>query len=216
MHSPTAANLLQVTNDGTILRSQPDPKSSIVLTLARGALVQQDPLSDASKHGNAWQAVTVGTIKGWVTSDALVPLKHGALLQPTGQGDVAHVVQHGNSIHPQEKATAVRPAEQVNAGDARSVALPRYQVLLDGLALRVSPDINATVVVQLNRGSVLEALPESQQGYWTAVQVAGRRGWVPAQWILPISPSVPVVSATQVAPTPAVTPAAPTPTVSQY
>ena len=194
-HLPTAAILMQVTTDGTILRSQPDQKSSVVLKLARGALVQHDAEVVSSNYKIAWQAVTVGTTKGWILGSALVPLNPEAVLQPTEHGDVAHVVQEGYSIRSVARAKSVRPAEQVNADAALSTSLPRYQVLLDGLALRVSPDINAAVVVQLNSGSVLEALPESQQGYWTAVQVAGRRGWVPAQWILPIALSMPAVSA---------------------
>ena len=109
-------------------------------------------------------------------------------MHPTAQTDLAHIAQQGRPVGNSATGTAFAPAPVDTANDGnRHVFSPRYRVLLDGLALRVGPDINAMTVVQLNDGSIVEALPESNQGYWIAVQIAGKRGWVPAQWLLPLA-----------------------------
>jgi pilus assembly protein CpaC len=58
--------------------------------------------------------------------------------------------------------------------------------MLNKLAVRVSPDINAAVVATLAEGDVVEALPIPNRQYWMAVQVNGKRGWTAAQWLHPV------------------------------
>ena len=62
---------------------------------------------------------------------------------------------------------------------------PRFRVLLGGLAMRVAPEVNASLITKLDYGRVVDGLPEQSQGYWTAVEVDGKRGWVATQWLLP-------------------------------
>ena len=68
---------------------------------------------------------------------------------------------------------------------ARPVPAPRFRVLLGGLAVRVAPDVNSSTVTKLEYGRVVQGLPEPSQGFWTAVDVDGQRGWVATQWLLP-------------------------------
>lgn len=67
----------------------------------------------------------------------------------------------------------------------RSIASPRFRVMLDGLAVRIAPDVTSAVLTKLDQGRVVEGLPEQTQGYWTAVDAGGKRGWVATQWLLP-------------------------------
>ena len=55
----------------------------------------------------------------------------------------------------------------------------------DGLALRIAPDVNATLLQRLPFNSVVEALPQPLRFGWAAVQVGDRRGWAQAQWLAP-------------------------------
>jgi pilus assembly protein CpaC len=55
------------------------------------------------------------------------------------------------------------------------------------LALRVTPDVNAPVVTNLAEGQVVVGLAQSAQGYWTAVEAGGKRGWAASQWLHPIT-----------------------------
>ena len=194
------AMLLQVSVDHTILRSKPDVKSGALLELARGAIVRIDD-SAAAPQRPAWRAVIVGATAGWILRNAAAPVDAQQLMQTTKHADQAnrqvpaqriHVGQRSNNVQPGTRAAvAVRPAENPATDEPEICTLPRFRVLLDGLAMRVPPNINATAVMQLDRGAELEGLPESPQGVWTAVQIGERRGWVPAQWLLPLDSSKP-------------------------
>jgi pilus assembly protein CpaC len=175
------SGLLQVTFDSTALHASPSASSPILLQLGRGAVVQYRDRPAPPQLRNFWRAVNVGGIEGWVANRALVPLKSDQPLRPNRKSDPVHIAQQGQPVSP-GGITAARP-EAVERADG--AALPRYQVLLDGLAVRVTPDINALAVLQLNSGSVVEGLPEQPRGYWRAVQVAGKRGWVATQWLMP-------------------------------
>ena len=182
-HSPmTDAMLLQVTADNTALRTSPSSTSPVLLQLGSGAVVQlRDRLTPARLH-TEWRAVQVGSIEGWVASRALVPLKSDQPLRPQRMSDPIHIAPQGQPVSAGGVLAAALPQGNVSN---ESLNLPRYQVLLDGLAMRVTPDINALAVLQLNSGSVVEALPEQPRGYWRAVQAAGKRGWVAMQWLMP-------------------------------
>ena len=78
------------------------------------------------------------------------------------------------------------PSTVVSQSNAKP-NLPRFRVLLDGLALRAAPDVNAQLVARLDNGALVEGLPQRAQGYWSSVQLSGKRGWVPTQWLLPQS-----------------------------
>lgn len=64
---------------------------------------------------------------------------------------------------------------------------PQYAVLLNQLAMRVTPDINAPVLVNLAEGQVVRGLALEPRGAWSAVDADGKRGWVATLWLRPVA-----------------------------
>jgi pilus assembly protein CpaC len=73
---------------------------------------------------------------------------------------------------------------------ASAAAGSPYTVVPDSLAMRVTPDVNAPAMATLARGDLVLSLALPARGGWTAVQAAGRRGWVSSQWLQPVAPQV--------------------------
>ena len=67
-----------------------------------------------------------------------------------------------------------------------------YKVARNGLALRITPDVNAEVVTRPAAGAVALALPHLPRGGWTAVQIGegatAQRGCIASQWLAPETP----------------------------
>jgi pilus assembly protein CpaC len=63
----------------------------------------------------------------------------------------------------------------------------KYTVLMNRLALRITPDINASILQNLSQGQVVQGLRLSSRGAWTAVDAGGERGWVATQWLQPVA-----------------------------
>jgi pilus assembly protein CpaC len=70
---------------------------------------------------------------------------------------------------------------------ASADAGPQYAVLLNQLALRVTPDINAPVLANLAEGQVVRSLALEPRGAWSAVEADGKRGWVASLWLRPVA-----------------------------
>lgn len=64
---------------------------------------------------------------------------------------------------------------------------PQYAVLLNKLAMRVTPDVNAPALVNLAAGQVVHSLVLEPRGAWSAVEAQGKRGWVATQWLQPVA-----------------------------
>lgn len=202
----SGGSLLQVIGDTTVLRAAASGASPILLHLSRGSVVRLGDLPTQSTDQTVWHHVLVGTGKGWVTGRDIAPLKlekparpdqANAVTAPASQGKLlgARVVPAAiqRSSVP-AVATAVTPATTAPMTSTASAAsgtatgagpATRFRVLLDGLAMRVAPDVNALTVMKLGNGRVVEGLPEQNQGHWTAVEAGGKRGWVATQWLLP-------------------------------
>lgn len=183
----TRGALMQVVHDASYVREAPNFTSAILLPLGRGAIVELVDTTVAPKSPPAWQRVRIGTIQGWIAGSVLAPLHSEAPIRPRMDSDVSHLARHGQPVGMGAIATAIMPAEPVQGSVPLTGTARRYKVNLDGLALRVAPDVNAMTVVQLNLDSEVEGLPEAPRGHWVAVQVAGKRGWVPLQWLIPAS-----------------------------
>ena len=183
-----AANqeLLQVQKEQTPIHAAPNANSDVLLQLGRGAVVHVDKSIGLGNLINGWRPVVVGQLHGWIAGAATVKFNEAAMIIPDTQNNLAHAARDGQVVGTTAAATMMMPTAPAVTDAANPLALPRYRVILDGLAMRVSPNINAMTVTQLNRGSVVEALPERAQGFWCAVQVAGRRGWIPLQWVMPL------------------------------
>lgn len=58
----------------------------------------------------------------------------------------------------------------------------------DGTVLRLTPDINASVLVRLRRGDPMRALDLAPRGRWLAVQAGEQRGWVVSTGLSLVAP----------------------------
>jgi pilus assembly protein CpaC len=179
-------SLLQVTVRRAQLRAEPSITSLSLLQLAQGAVVRLGDRPSAVTGSTTWRPVVVGTVEGWISSAALAPVKLEAPVAADRNDAVARLAIQGKPLGRRVAATSVLPASTVRQdGNANQSSQLRYQVLLEGLAMRLTPDVNALTVSQLSAGSVVEALPEPSRGYWTAVRAGDQRGWVATQWLIP-------------------------------
>ena len=182
----SSGSLLQVIADRAQLRADPDGTSPALLQLARGAVVQLSGRSPQPADTGLWRAVVVGTVEGWVDASAVAPLRLTPPVQANKDSDLATPAQQGKLVGAAVAPAAGMPSTVVSQSNAKP-NLPRFRVLLDGLALRAAPDVNAQLVARLDNGALVEGLPQRAQGYWSSVQLSGKRGWVPTQWLLPQS-----------------------------
>ncbi|RZL40550.1 MAG: hypothetical protein EOP35_00505 [Rubrivivax sp.] len=169
--------LLRVQTAQAVLRAQPIATAEALLTLQRGATVVLGSAPSQPAGQGRWTNVHVGSINGWVPSEAIVAWR------PTdaGQPDVRPAV-----IKP---VPALKPA-LLGKTDDELLGTP-MRVQSEALALRVTPDVNAAVVWRAQRGDVVRRLNLPPQGAWLPVQIGagptGKRGWVMAQWLVPLN-----------------------------
>ncbi|MBC7575157.1 MAG: pilus assembly protein N-terminal domain-containing protein [Herminiimonas sp.] len=179
-------SLLQVVVRRAQLRAGPTLASPSLLQLAQGAVVRLGDRPAEVVGTTTWRPVVVGTVDGWIVSAALAPVKLGATVAADRDDAIAALAIQGKTVGRQVAAAPVLPASTVRQDRSALPSSPlRYKVLLDGLAMRLTPDINALTVSQLALGSMVEALPGPDRGYWTAVRVGDQRGWVATQWLMP-------------------------------
>ncbi|RZI43937.1 type II and III secretion system protein [Herbaspirillum sp. HC18] len=186
---PLGGSMLQVAVEGLVVRAEPSTQSAALMQLGRGAVVQMTAREPQRIGAGAWRHIVVGEIQGWVR-DGVEPAK----LQPNLLGDAsspsARVDQQGPSIGTGKLkggvAASTGQAVTANLSDLTTdSATPpkRYRVLLDRLAMRASPDVNAAVVERLASGATVESLPQPPKAYWSAVRIGDKRGWVATQWL---------------------------------
>ena len=123
----------------------------------------------------------MGAYGGVYVNGQRIDIQHG----PLAEKDVIGIGSFKLRVTDLGKAaSAPAGADPIKDG---STAGPhrRYRVVLQDLSLNVSPDTNALVLQHLNRGQVVQALPQAPRGNWMAVQADQRRGWVAAQWLAP-------------------------------
>lgn len=178
--SPAGASL-QVTLDGLALRANPDLRSPMLMPLPQGAIVHQGQKRARGTYADAWRHVVVGTLEGWVAAQWLAPVRREVpLIAPNGLG--AQQAQGGKELNASMAAVPVKPLSATTAPE-HTAAPARYRIALPKLAMRVSPDINAMVLVQVPEGMVVEQSGQVAQGAWTPIRYADRQGWVPSQWL---------------------------------
>jgi pilus assembly protein CpaC len=176
--------LLTVVADGVVLRATPSASAPALLTLERGASVLLGAAAVSGEGQDAWRAVKVGRVQGWVPADAVLPLHAAA---PAAS-------LHEEQARPARKAVLStappRPVLLAANNSAAEVARP-FRVEAQRLALRLAPDVNAGAVTTLLHGDVVRAITGAEQGQWIGVQTgsgdSARRGWVPTQWLLPLA-----------------------------
>lgn len=131
----------------------------------------------------AWRQVRVGALQGWIPDRAAVPVR----VQPQSPSQPQPPGSAGAGVWARDgQLTSDRSLQAVTANAPGDAPLGQLRVNALQLGMRVAPDVNASMVLLLRRGQVVDALPQSPQGYWLPVQVDGRRGWAPAQWLVPL------------------------------
>jgi pilus assembly protein CpaC len=198
---PPAGASLRVALEGLALRASPDLRSPMLMPLSQGAIVQQGSKRARGAYADAWRHVLVGSLEGWAATQWLEPVRlESATTVPSGPG--AQQAQHGKEVNAPVAASAVKPLSVAPAPEPAPVPKPapdevaaapstpsgnaataRYRVALPKLALRVSPDVNAMVLIQVPEGTVVEQSDQPTQGAWTPVRYADRQGWVASQWL---------------------------------
>lgn len=170
--SPDGA-LLRVTAPRATLRAQPKSDAEVLLTLEQGATVTLGG-EDAQEAGQGrWIPVRVGGLQGWISGEALTAWRPRDLQTPAARA----------------AQPAVKPLLLGQADDALLGAPMR--VTGEAQALRQAPQAQAGVVTRLSQGDMVRALKLPPQGAWQAVQVrtgpGALRGWLPAQWLVPMT-----------------------------
>lgn len=77
---------------------------------------------------------------------------------------------------------APQPTDSISANSSGGNS---FVVTLDGLALRTKPDLNAPILRHLRNGEKVQASPQAQNGFWTAIEKDGKRGWSATQYLQP-------------------------------
>lgn len=198
---PPAGASLRVTLEGLALRASPDLRSPMLMPLSQGAIVQQGSKRARGTYADAWRHVVVGSLEGWAATQWLEPVRlENATAVPSGLG--AQQAQLGKAVNAPVAASAVKPLSAAPAPEAAPLPKPvpeatttapltssgaaattRYRVALPKLALRVSPDVNAMVLIQVPEGTVVEQSDQPTQGAWTPIRYSDRHGWVASQWL---------------------------------
>lgn len=181
---PPGGSRLTVTADAAAMRAAPSEASALLLQLHRGATVRLGEADPQPPGTGAWRNVVVGALAGWVPSSAVRPL--GASIAAAHASN--ETGQSSASDLPVLAPLAPAVPGALTLPPSAGPALPRsYRVGLQGLALRLTPDINSAIVMRLREGSTVLALPEPPRGAWTAVQTGPgadeRRGWVATEWL---------------------------------
>lgn len=177
---------LRVKQDGLVVFAGPNGKSDMLLQLGFGSIVTLRAESIQILESNLWLPVQVGEIMGWVARQGVEPSK----LQVSVKPYLAKTSQNAGS-----NANFLLGASLPNAS-ARDLTLGgaavqgRYAVLINRLALRITPDVNSSVLQSLSQGQVVQGLSLSARGGWTAIDAGGERGWVATQWLQPVTASV--------------------------
>lgn len=176
---------LRVKRDGLVIYAAPNNKSEMLLQLGLGSVVTLRGESQRNTESNPWVPVQVGEIIGWVARPAVEPSKLQASVKPyVAKTDLNKASNNNFSL-----GTPLTKSAAQNLTLANIALQGKYTVLMNRLALRITPDVNASVLQNLSQGHVVQGLRLPSRGGWTAVDVGGERGWVATQWLQPVAPS---------------------------
>jgi pilus assembly protein CpaC len=183
--------LLSVVANGTVLRAEPGMNAAALLQLDKGSIVQLGTADLMDMPSGNWRNVIVGSLQGWLPADAVEPSRGEAMARAAANAGSAPA-QPGRQLRRPIDATADLPGRKTLTLSAAAIDARRYRVAMDGLALRITPDINAEIVARLISGDTVAALSQPPRGGWTADQLdagdTSHRGWVASQWLIPVTP----------------------------
>ncbi len=183
-------SLLRVVADEVVMRDEPNAGGAPRMQHERGAVLQLGAAALRSGASGTWRNVVLGALNGWVPANSVAPARGQAVeaaaagRSNTASGD--RQVRRPLSMSPE------RAEPKALTLDAPGANARVYKVARDGLALRVTPDVNAEVVARPAAGAIALALPHTPRGGWTAVQIGdgatAQRGWIASQWLMPETP----------------------------
>ena len=183
-------SLLSVVADQVVMRDEPAAGAAPLMQLERGALLQLGAESLRTGPGGAWRNVVLGALDGWVPANSVAPARGQAM--GAASADRAGAAPADRQVRRPLAAPAERAVPKALTLDPPGANARAYKVARDGLALRITPDVNAEVLRRPSAGTVALALPHMPRGGWTAVQigdgVTAQRGWIPSQWLMPETP----------------------------
>lgn len=168
------------------LRADPRQNAPALVQLERGAVVQLGAADVRRASGFAWRNVVVGALNGWVPANTVTPTLGHATPANGSLDAVGQPVRRPLATAPDK--TLAQPLTLDGPGPHPKM----FTVARNGLALRITPDMNAETVFRPAGGDAVAALPYAPRGGWTAVQLgegaAAARGWMESQWLIPVSP----------------------------
>ncbi len=171
--SAPGGSALLVLREGLSLHAEPSDASRSLLELGYHSVVEMGDAEAPLALRDKWRNVVVGDVKGWVRADSVTPARLQAPPRSAGNSAVARKAV-GGTLLTTGKPTFASPAD----------AAPRqYRVVLDGLAMHVSPDVNSLVVAKLGGNQLVNGAASAPRGSWVEVQAGAARGWVSAQWL---------------------------------
>jgi pilus assembly protein CpaC len=191
--SADQGSTLRVIWNNVILRADPKEQSRALLELAQGAVVRLGSADPQPPGQGTWRNVTVGAINGWIRSGAVAPTDVAGRISSSPASRIAAADQGtgheilGSDTTGRSVLATTAPAGSTTGLDDSTRTSQQFRVTMQRLALRVTPDVNAPVVTNLAEGQVVVGLAQSAQGYWTAVEAGGKRGWAASQWLHPIT-----------------------------
>lgn len=177
---------LRVKQDGLVVFATPNGKSDMLLQLGVGSVVTLTAGTTAAVDSSLWVPVRVGEIVGWVIKKGVEPSK----LQVSVKPYIAKTRQSAGSNVNFLLGAAMPDSVARDLTLAGAAVQGRFAVLINRLALRITPDMNSSVLQNLSQGQVVQGLNLSARGGWTAIDAGGERGWVATQWLQPVSASV--------------------------
>ncbi|HLO94661.1 MAG TPA: pilus assembly protein N-terminal domain-containing protein [Burkholderiaceae bacterium] len=168
--------LLRIKTGKAALRAQPRSDAETLLMLDQGATVVLGSQDAQSEGAGRWLNVQLGSLRGWVSAESLTPWRPGDAEAPPARAAA--------------KADAAPKPLLLGRVDDELLGAP-MRVTGEAQALRQAPQAQAGIVTRLTKGEMVRALKLAPQGAWVAVQVrsgsAAMRGWLPAQWLVPMN-----------------------------
>ena len=175
--------------EGLVLHAEPSEASRALLELGYYSVVEMGRADAPAALRQKWRNVTVGEINGWVRADSVSPARLQLPTRSSGASPVARKAVSGKLLTLGSKPADANANANANA-NASAPAAParRYRVVLEGLALHVSPDINSLVVAKLSGNQIVQGGPGAPRGSWVPVEAGAARGWVAGQWLQNLLP----------------------------
>ncbi|MFZ6687554.1 hypothetical protein ACO0K0_07395 [Undibacterium sp. SXout11W] len=176
------------------MRDIPDIHGYALLELPFNHIVRQGSEKSQSTDNILWTNIVSDSIKGWVFAAGVTPYTPQTRFNAITNFKVdenATEIKRESKLSEKEFKTLKntgRPYTQTTtAAPATNSSSALYEVVVNDLAMRSAPEINAQLLKKLQLGQLVAGLPQTVRDSWIAIHVDGHMGWVSHQWIRAIS-----------------------------